>query len=111
MGFIEKSAGAKTSSAVTVSILAGPGVTGTREVIKTVIINNRDTVTQVLTLSVDLLGVNYQLLKVTMAPGDTLVHDIPLVLTGTNDVLKAVLGGAITTNQMDIVTTYAEVSA
>ena len=107
MAFTEASAGGNFNSTTAVTVLQGASL---RRIIKSVLIHNRDTVTHQVRLYVTISSVDYTIFNVYLSAGDTMVLDIPVVLTGTTQYLKGVLAAAITTNQPQFVVTYATVT-
>ena len=71
---------------------------------------NADTVNHKVIIEFVRSAAAYVLFGVTIGPGDTLVQDVPIVLTNDADTLRAKLGEAMTTTQPQAVTTYATIS-
>ena len=105
--FIAKSVGGNFNNTTAVSLLQG--FADRRCEVKTIIVNNRDTVNHDVTLSLSISGTSFTMFKVTLAPGDTLVQDVPIVLNDDTYLLKGVLDSAASV-QPQFVLTYAEVS-
>lgn len=107
MAFIPVSAAGTTNSTTPVTILAGPS-SGRNEV-RSILVHNRDSVSHTLTITFTSSAVDYIIFKVTIDANDTFIQDIPVILTGTGQLLKAVLAGAATT-QPTFLVTYAQAS-
>lgn len=107
MAFVPTTAAGTTNSTTPVTILAGPS--SGRNEIRSILIHNRDNVTHTVTLTFTSSAVDYIMFKVSLDANDTFIQDIPVVLTGTGQLVKAVLAGAATT-QPTFLVTYAQAS-
>lgn len=107
--FLEGAAFGVTNSTTAVTAIAAPA-SGKRRLIRSVSIHNNDTVSATVTIRVDNNGTKYILHKEAIDSGKQLLYERVIVLAATTESLEIVLGGAITTNQLDYYAVYAEVS-
>lgn len=107
--FFEGSAFGVTNSTTAVVAVAAPA-SGKRRLIRSISIHNNDTVSATVTIRVDNNGTKYILHKEALDSGKQLLYERVIVLAATTESLEIVLGGAITTNQLDYYAVYAEVS-
>jgi hypothetical protein len=109
MAFTEGSNEGSTNSTTLVEVVAAPGAS-TRRLVKTITVYNRDTAAATVTLSLDDNTTEFTFWKGTLAVGDTLVWNDPLVLDSTTDSINIVLAGAVTTNQLYFTAHYGDSS-
>jgi hypothetical protein len=107
--FLEGSSFGVTNSTTAVTTVAAPA-SGKRRLIRSVSIHNNDTVSSTVTIRLDNNGTKYILHKEAIDSGKQLLYERVIVLAATTESLEIVLGGAITTNQLDYYAVYAEVS-
>ena len=88
------------NGATEVTLVAAPAASTVR-VCKCVTIQNRDTATVTLTLRKVSGGGTRQLWSGTLAVGDTLIWDDPVMLADTSSSVRAVMSGAATTTNPD----------
>lgn len=99
MAFTELSSNGLTNDTTQVDVVAAPAVS-TKRVIKSITVHNADTVDATVILQY-YDGTNTRTLcKVTLATLENLYFDQALVLPDTSSIIKIVLGGAVTTNQL-----------
>lgn len=107
-----KSAWANTNSTTDVDLVAGPS--SGRAVVRYINVYNADTVAATVTLKVDDNGTEYILVKRTLQPGESLIMggaDGELIaLNASTKKIQVVLAAAVTTNQLQCVATYLEVT-
>ncbi len=108
MAFTPKTDAIAANGVNAVTLVAGVA-SGPAKQVKTVVVYNADTVSHKIIISFVHSGVGYQMFGVTIAAGDTLVQDVPIVCTDNNDLLQMKLGEAITTSQPVAVSTYASI--
>jgi hypothetical protein len=100
-----------SNNTTAVTLVAAPTANVERDV-RCVNVYNNDTVSATVTIRLNDNSSTRILYKTTLAAGDTLVlgaEDL-YVLNTTTKSLELVLAGAITTNQLDWVATYADIS-
>lgn len=109
MAFTEGGSNGALNGGTPVTIVAAPGA-ATRRLVRLINIANRDTAAVTLTVTlVVAAGTNSILVSaMQLQPGDQLVYDEVVVLDTTNKSITAVLGGAISTNQPDYITTWGD---
>lgn len=92
-----------------VTLVSAPA-SGAQRIIKTLTIQNRDTVVNTITLRKVSGGGTRQLWSGDLDVGDTLIFDDPLVLDDTSSSVTAVMAGAVTTTNPDWTSSWADVS-
>lgn len=107
--FLEGSAFGTSNSTTAVTVIAAPA-SGKRRLIRSLSIHNNDTVSATVTIQINNSGTKYILHKEALDSGKQLLYDRVMVLAATTESLEIVLGGAITTNQLDYFAVYAEVA-
>lgn len=107
--FFEGSAFGASNSTTAVTVVAAPAASK-RRLIRNLSIHNNDTASATVTIRIDNNGTKYILHKETLSSGANLLYDRVMVLASTFESLEIVLGGAITTNQLDFYAVYAEVA-
>ena len=109
MAFTEASSNGTLNSTTPVTIVAAPAAS-TRRLTRNLIVYNADTASVTLTLS-EVHGANTRVFKrIVITTLDTFVWTEPLILDGTTKSITAVLAGAVTANQPDWITNYADVT-
>ena len=96
-----------TTGTTAVVMVAAPA-SGNR-IIKTITIHNADTAAATVTVRINTSGSTFRtIIKVTLAVGDTLILDDPIVIPSTAVSLQAILAGAVTTNELQFTAHYGE---
>jgi len=113
MTFTEASSDGVTNGTTPVTIVASPAAS-TRRIVRTITIYNRDTVSATVTVSF-VSGANTRIIiKTAVASGATLILGSSsgeiFILNATNKSLTVVLAGAVTTNELDWTSHYADVT-
>ncbi|MCK5307606.1 MAG: hypothetical protein KAJ73_03255 [Zetaproteobacteria bacterium] len=109
MAFIEGSSDGVLNGTTDVVVVASPAAS-TRRLIKTIIIHNRDTIAQTITLKYVNGGSERHLGKWTLNPEETMYFNDVLALDTTSKSIEAVMGAAVTTTAPDYVTTFGDSS-
>lgn len=92
-------------------VIAVPAPAGsTRRVVRQITVINRDTVDADVTLTKDDGTTDFEFVNVTLSPGDNLIWTGAMVLPTTSYSINAVLGGAITTNELHIAAEFGDVT-
>ena len=107
MAFIEDSLGGSFNSTNNVTLAIGDA--NGRKIVKNVVVNNLDNVNHGLIIEFVKNNVPYRMFKLTLAPDDSMVQDVLVVLVDANYTLRARLAEAATT-QPQFVVTLAQVS-
>lgn len=109
MAFVEGVNTGTSNSTTNVTVVAAPGASETR-VIKSISVYNADTVQATVTLKY-YDGTNERIMcKIPLETGETLLYDSILVLNTTSTIIRLVLAGAITTNQLHFTAHYGTAS-
>lgn len=111
MAFAEKPAYGVTNSTTAVDVV-GPPASAHTLVVRNIIVHNRDTAAATVILQfVDSTGpTTTRLHKQVLDPDATLLFEAVTVLDATTKKLQIVLAAAITTNQLDFMAAYGDVS-
>ncbi len=101
----------KTNSTTPVTIVPAPSASPNRRHVRTIRIYNADTVSATVTVSVLSSGTSYRFAPIVLASGqDVEINEDNgvIVLDATTKSVQVVLAGAITTNQLEIVASWAD---
>jgi len=109
MAFVEGSNDGVLNSTTAVTIVAAPAAS-TRRIVRSIVVQNKDTASVTLTLLYDNNATQRQICKVALAANDTLSVDDVFVLDATTKTIKAKLAGAVAANQPEFVATYGDAS-
>lgn len=115
MAFTELSSEGELSSTIEQVLVSAPA-SSTRRLVRTININNLDTVDAIVTVSkkVNATGTSdtelFRLCKVTLEPDDVLILSDVYILDATNETIVAKINSSITTNNLEFNTTYADVT-
>lgn len=109
--FFEGSAFGQTNSTTAVTPISAPA-SGKRRLIRSISVHNNDTVSATVTIRIydSNSGSRFIVHTEAIDSGKTLLYDRVMVLASTTESLEIILGGAITTNQLDYYAVYAEVA-
>lgn len=109
MPFVEASSDGVTNSTTVVVVVAAPAAS-TRRIVKTITVWNADTATAIIRLQF-VNGANTRVFdRQSLATLVPYVWDDPLILDSTSESIKIVLEGAVTTNQLDWTSHFADVT-
>jgi hypothetical protein len=100
---------ANTNNTTAVTILSAPSSSHTK-ICRNIVVYNKDTVSATVTIQYNANSTIYILLVQALASGTTLSYTDPVNLAATTDSLEIKLSGAVTTNQLDVVVSYADIS-
>ena len=107
MAFTEIGSDGVLNGTTDVTLIAAPA-SGYRRLVKTIVIHNRDTIAQTITLKY-VNGASERLLgKWTLNVDETMYFNDVLVLDTTNKSVEAVMGAAVTTTAPDYICAYGD---
>ena len=107
MPFMEIGSDGTLNGTTDVALVAAPAAS-TRRLIKTIIIHNRDTIAQTITLKY-VNGANERTIgKYKLNPDESIFYNDVLVLDSTSKSIEAVMGAAATTTNPDYVCAYGD---
>jgi len=106
MAFTEGVNQGTTNNTTAVQMVDNPS-SGNR-IVKTITINNKDTASATVTVTLRVSSTDYNIIKVTLAAGDTLIIDEPIVVPSAADGIYVVLSGTVTTNQLPFTASYGD---
>lgn len=109
MAFTEGSNDGTLNGTLAVTVVAAPS-NGVRRLVRTITIYNADTVRHLVTLRLNNNGTYRTLWKGTLAIGDTLIFNDPLVLDTTTKSIEALMGEAATTSNPDFTAHWGDAS-
>lgn len=96
-----------TNDTTAVTIVAAPGASEQIIVpVNGVSVFNNDTVAATVQLLKDKNSTTYVLEEVSLDPGETFTNGTRIILDATDETVQVVLGGTVTTNQLDVTASY-----
>lgn len=109
MAFTEISDSGATNSTSNVTVVSAPA-SSTRRVVRNITVYNADTVSAIVFIIYNNNGTQRTIVKQSIAAGETLAYTDILILDSTLKKIDVKLNSAITTNQLDWTTHYADVT-
>jgi hypothetical protein len=107
MAFMEGASDGTLNGTTDVTLVSAPAAS-TRRLVKTIIIHNRDTIAQTITLKYVNGGNERFIGKYTLNPDESIFYDDVLVLDTTSKSIEAVMAAVATTTDPDYVCTYGD---
>ncbi len=112
MAFTPGNKNGTTSGGTPVDIVLAPAAS-TQRMVRTIVINNKDSAAVTLTVKLVEASTGYTIFKGSLDPDQSWIWgsgDEVIVLDDTDKKLTAVLGGAVTATEPDFTSHYADIS-
>jgi hypothetical protein len=98
-----------TTGNTEVTICSAPAASAQR-IIRYISVYNADTVAAVVTVNFQEASTERIIVKATLAAGESLEMNGPIVLANTDETLEVVLNAAVTTTELPVYVAYADIT-